>query len=122
MSNHLEFMAQWLERDAFFLASALKSYAHSEGLDDDALAAALKCNRETLTMLRLCRAPEQDRFQADIDALAAEFHADAEALAVAVRRGQAIASLQSRQPEQTGGMLLAARDDDRPEPESGEPS
>ena len=73
-------------------------------------------------MLRLCRAPELDRFKADIDAIVSRLNVDEDVLVQAVRRGQAIVSLQSRQPEQTGGMLLAARDDERPEPEAGESS
>jgi len=122
MSNHLETLARRLEGDPFFLACALKGFARSEQMDDTALATALRCSPETLTMLRLCRAPELDRFKADIDAIVARFNVDADVLVRAVRRGQALVSLQSRQLEQTGGMLLAARDDDRPEPEPGEPS
>ena len=64
-------------------------------------------------MLRLCRCPEADRFKADIDSISSEFQVNADALVKAVRRGQVIASLKARQPEQTEGMLLAARDDDR---------
>ena len=118
MTNHLESLARRLEGDPFFLACPLAGYARSENLNDAALAAALKCSLESLTMIRLCRSPDEDRFKADIDAVAARFHADADVLALAVRRGQVLATLQSRQPEQTGGMLLAARDDDRPDAEA----
>ena len=117
MANHLESLALRLERDPFFLACPLAGYARSESLDDAALAAAMKCSLESLTMIRLCRSPDADRFKADIDAVATRFNADADVLALAVRRGQVLATLQSRQPEQTGGMLLAARDDDRPDAE-----
>lgn len=112
--NDLETLAQRLGEDAFFLAHALGRFAHSESLDDAGLATALGCSPETLTMLRLCRSPRHDSFKADIDSIAARFQVDAGILADAVRRGQAIAVMQARQPEQTGGMLLAARDDDRP--------
>lgn len=115
--NPLERAAKRLERDPFFFASPLAAYALSEDLDDVALAERLKCSRENLTMIRLCRAPEADRFAADIDEVATRFEADAQALAVAVRHGQSVEKLRARQPEQTGGMLLAARDGDRPEPE-----
>ena len=112
--NHLETLARRLEEDAFFLAHALMGYARSEGLDEAGLAAALGCPPETLTMLRLCRSPRDDTFKEDIDSIATRFQVDAGVLADAVRRGQTIAVMQARQPDQTGGMLLAARDDDRP--------
>jgi hypothetical protein len=113
----LERAAKRLERDPFFLACPLAAYALSEDLDDAALAARLKCTSENLTMIRLCRAPEADRFAADIEDVATRFSADAGALAAAARHGQLVERMRARQPDQAGGMLLAARDDDRPEPE-----
>jgi hypothetical protein len=115
--NPLERAAKRLERDPFFFASPLAAYALSEDLDDAALAERLKCSRENLTMIRLCRAPEADRFAADIDDVAKRFTADPYALAAAVRHGQAVERMRARQPEHADGMLLAARDDDRPEEE-----
>ena len=115
--NPLERAAKRLEQDPFFFACPLAAYALSEDLDDAALAARLTCSPENLTMIRLSRAPEADRFAADIDEVATRFAADAQALAVAVRHGQAVERLRSRKPEHTDGVLLAARDDDRPDPE-----
>jgi len=117
MTKHLEALACRLSKNPKFFASPLAAFALSEDLDDAALAERLKCTRENLTMIRLCRAPEADRFAVDIDEVATRFTADAQALAAAVRHGQAVERMRARQPEQTGGMLLAARDDDRPDPE-----
>ena len=57
MTSPLDRMAQRAEADPFFLASLLALYAGSEQLDDAGLAAALGCPVETLTDVRLCRAP-----------------------------------------------------------------
>ena len=91
-SKHLEHLAQRLEDDPFFLACPLKLYAKSEGLSKDGLAAGLNCSEESLLSVQLCRAPsgEDESFQDDIEKIAAKFSADADALAEAVRRGQAI--------------------------------
>ena len=120
MTKHLEFLAKQAEVRPTYLAHPLRQFAVSESLDDAALAAALKCSPENLTMIRLCRSPEPDRFTADIVDVATRFNADAEVLAMAVHRGQVIERMRERQPEQTGSMLLAARDDDRPDPDTGE--
>ena len=87
--NHLEDLARRVESDPFFLACVLNDYARSEKLDDAALAAALGCDSETLTMVRLCRAPEPDRFREDIDQVVARFGVNRGVLEEAVRRGQA---------------------------------
>jgi hypothetical protein len=114
MTDHLESLATRLEGDPFFLACTLKDYAHSEGLDNEGLASALGCDRETLAMLRLCRTPDATRFRDDIDRIASRFGVNRDVLMLAVRRGQAIVAM-ARQPEQSSGMLLAARDDERPQ-------
>jgi hypothetical protein len=114
--NHLESFAHRVESDPFFLACVLRDYARSEGLDDAALAAALGCNLETLTMVRLCRAPADYRFKEDIDQVVARFGLNHGVLVEAVRRGQAISSMKRQPVGETGGMLLAARDDERPPP------
>jgi hypothetical protein len=118
--SHLEELARRVESDPFLLGCVLKDYARSEKLDDAALAAALGCDSETLTMVRLCRAPEPDRFREDIDQVVARFGVNRGVLEEAVRRGQAIASMKHQPAGATGGMLLAARDDDRPPEEIGE--
>jgi hypothetical protein len=113
MGNHLENMARRLESDPFFLACPLKLYQRSEALSEDTLAAGLKCSKEALLSVRLCRAPagEEESFHDDIERIAARFSVDADALAEAVRRGQALFHMTSGR--NTSGTLLAARDCDR---------
>jgi hypothetical protein len=116
MSNHLEHLARRLEDDPFFLACPLQLYAESEGLSEDRLAAGLRCSKEALLSVRLCRAPsgEDESFHEGIERIAAKFSVDADALAEAVRRGQAIFHM-TRMPSTR--TLLAARDG---ETQSGE--
>jgi hypothetical protein len=113
MGNHLENMACRLESDPFFLACPLKLYQKSEGLSEDTLAAGLKCSKEALLSVRLCRAPagEEASFLDDIERIAARFSVDADALAEAVRRGQALFHMTSGR--NASGTLLAARDGER---------
>ena len=115
MARHLEHMARRLEGDPFFLACPLKLYAKSEGLDEDGLSASLKCSKESLLKARLCRSPaaEAESFRDDIQRIAAEFSVDADALAEAVRRGQAI--FQMTEGSKATRTLLAARDSDSQE-------
>jgi len=112
MSNHLENMARRLESDPFFLACPLKLYQMSEGLSEDALASRLKCSKDALLSVRLCRAPagEEESFIDDVERIAARFSVDADALADAVRQGQALFHMTSAQ--NSSGTLLAARDRD----------
>jgi hypothetical protein len=112
MSNHLENMARRLENDPFFLACPLKLFQASEGLSEDALAASLGCSRDSLTSIRLCRAPggEEDSFHDDIGRIATRFLVDGDALAEAIRRGQALFHMTRK--ETKSGTLLAARDGD----------
>ena len=113
MGNHLENMARRLESDPFFLACPLKLYQKSEGLSEDTLAAGLKCSKEALLSVRLCRAPagEEESFLDDIERIAARFSVDADALAEAVRRGQALFHMTNNR--NTSSTLIAARDRDR---------
>lgn len=112
MANRLENLASRLESDPFFLACPLKLYQTSERLDEKGLAAALKCSKESLVSIRLCRSPsgENESFQDDIARIAARFSADADSLAEAVRRGQALFHMASGRA--ASGTLLAARDGD----------
>jgi hypothetical protein len=113
MTDPLDWLAQRVEADPFFLGSVLALYAESEGLDDAGLATALGCPPEALSRLKLCRPPRPDRFGDDITALATHFGLDFNRLAAAVRRGQVIEQL--RGASSPSGTLLAARDR---EPES----
>src|SRR5262245_7985431 len=113
MGDPLELLARRVEADPFFLASTLALFAGSEGMADAALAQFLRCPTEALTMLRLCRTPDEEPpgFQRDVRRIAERFGADEDALTEAVRRGQALRRLrESAAPP--GGTLLAARDPD----------
>jgi hypothetical protein len=113
MGNHLENLARRLESDPFFLACPLKLYQKSEGLSEDALAAGLKCSKDALLSVRLCRAPagEEEAFHDDIERIAAKFSVDPDALSDAIRRGQALFHMTSG--GNASGTLLAARDGDK---------
>lgn len=64
----------------FFLGYWLNEYATSMLLDDAALAAALGCTLDSLTMLRLCRAPRPDMYVLDLQEVANRFEANLESL------------------------------------------
>ena len=110
MIDPLDALARRVENEPFFLASTLTLFARSEELDDDALCRFLRCAKESFVMLRLCRTPDEDSsgFQRDVKRIAERFDADVDALAEAVRRGQALQRL--RRARSLGGTLLAARD------------
>jgi len=110
MATNLEHLARRLEEDPFFLACPLKLYAESEGLNEDSLAARLRCSMETYVLVCLCRAPTGDdqSFQDDIERIVAKFSVDADVLAEAIRRGQAIFGM--RRSTSAAATLLAARD------------
>jgi hypothetical protein len=72
------------------------------------LAATLGCTQDTLVLLRLCCAPAEGQFSKAIREISMRFAVDPDALAVAIRRGQAIVQLQ--RPGSGGSTLAAARD------------
>ncbi len=116
MNPHLEHLAQRVAADPSFLAAALAEYAHSEKIDDVALAQRLGCPAEVLGHLRLCGMPrsEPPRFRQDIAQIASRFAVRADVLAEVVRRGQVLRQMRGGVPEQ--GLLLAARDDEEKDP------
>jgi hypothetical protein len=118
VSKSLEALARRVEKDPLFLAGLLVEYAGSESLDDIGLAAALGCEPEALTAIRLCRAPRPDRagFRQDVDEIAARFGLDADRLTAVVRRGETLRRLRSAAP--SGHGFLAAARDGEPTPES----
>jgi hypothetical protein len=124
MSQALERLARRMADDPAFLAAPLALYARSAALDDAALCTLLRCPPEQLTALQLCRAPDAEpasAFRRDVTAIADRFGLDADALATAVRHGQALQRL--RQPDAAAaGMLLAARDRSPQPPSPGDPS
>ena len=108
MATNLENLARRLEDDPFFLACPLTLYATSEGLNAESLASRMRCSKENFTLVCLCRAPagEAESFQDDIDRIATKFSVDADLLAEAIRRGQAI--FRMKQNTESAGTLLAA--------------
>jgi hypothetical protein len=117
MANPLERLARRVDNEPSFLASTLALFAQSEALNEEALCRFLHCHRESFVMLRLCRTPDEDpsAFQDDVKRIAERFGADVDALAEAVRRGQALQRL--RQTAAASGTLLAARDaEEEPQP------
>lgn len=118
----LERLAARAATDPLFLAHALAEFARSEGLDDAGLASRFGLTADQLTRLKLCGAPREGRFAADVAAVAGRFGLDANALASAVTLGQALARVRAKTPAgDHGGFLLAARDDDRPPPAEDAP-
>jgi hypothetical protein len=112
MPKHIENMAKRLETDPFFLACPLKLYSTSEGLTEQQLADRLKCPTTALVQVRLCRAPasEGETFHEDVERIATRFSVDADVLAEAIRRGQAIS--QMTECGEASPTLLAARDNE----------
>jgi hypothetical protein len=121
MSEDLKALAARAEDEPFFLAALLAAYAHSEGLDDAGLAAALGCPVGELNMVRLCRAPRPGfaEFREDVVRIADRFGLDPLRLAEAVKRGRVVTALRSAEAA-TEGFLMAARDrEDPPERAKG---
>ena len=112
MAEPLENLARRLANDPFFLACPLKLFAKSADLAEEQMAEKLGCSVETLTLVRLCRAPSADpgQFQKDITRIASRYRVDADALTQAVRQGQAIYSMRMVPNAKT---LMAARDGDQ---------
>jgi hypothetical protein len=110
MATNLEHLARRLKDDPFFLACPLLLYATSEGLDEDSLAFRLRCSKADFALVCLCRAPagDSDSFPDDIERIAEKFSVDADVLADAIRRGQAI--FQMKRSTESAATLLAARD------------
>jgi hypothetical protein len=124
MSDAMQYMADRVAGDPFFLACPLAEYARSEKLDDAALAARLGCRVEDLPRLRLCRAPRAGlaEFREDVTAVARAFGIDPGVLAGAVRHGEGLVRLReaARAPGEAG-HLLAARDGEAEPPAGDDP-
>lgn len=79
--THLERLARRVESDSFFLAYWLAKYAVAHSLDDAALGRFLGVGPDVLTLVKLCRAPEN---AADVDAVVHRFHVNRPALVAVV--------------------------------------
>jgi hypothetical protein len=121
MADPLESLAARAAEEPFFLAPILAAYAHSEGIDDPGLVAALGCPGQELVMLRLCRAPRTDpkEFWDDVTSIAERFGLDTGRLAEIVKRGRVVATFQKGGG--SSGSLMAARDRvDEPPPKDSQ--
>jgi hypothetical protein len=115
MAKPLEYLAGRASERPFYLGSTLALFAESEQFDDSGLCRFLSCPVGTLPLLRLCRTPDEapTDFRRDVQKIAERFGVNTDALAEAVRRGQALRRLRKT----SGGTLLAARDaEGEPEP------
>ena len=119
-ARSLRALVRRVEREPFFLASALKVYAESEGMNDEDLAMLLGCKTERLDPLRLCRRPssESPSFRGEVQRIAGHFGLKADGLARILRQVDVLAVLRQGIPE--GAELRAARDREPESEESGD--
>ncbi len=113
--NDLDIIARTASRAAdrgFFLASALRQFQISHGLDEAGLAEVLGCSTETLPRLALCRRPSTDlpAFRSDVEAIAQRLGVRALQLAQMLRDVDSQQAIQSARGVSSTGMLMAARD------------
>lgn len=100
--------------DPLFLGFRLAAFAAREGLDDPALAAHLGCDLDTLTLVRMCRAPRLESspaFREDVECVAAKFGLNVAALAAAAKV-LPVAPARAAGAAESAGAVLAARDRD----------
>ncbi len=106
----LDRLAQLARERPNLLAGPLQLYKEQEGLNDEQLAALLKCEPEALPRLALCERPRSaPHFREDVERIAAYIHADMLQLAMVIRAAETRAALSSR-PGTARPTLLAARD------------
>jgi hypothetical protein len=109
-SPSLERLAQLAQGRQNLLAGPLKLYKEQEGLDDEQLAALLRCEPAALSRLALCERPRPaPRFREDVERIATYIHADLMQLAMLIRAAESREAL-SKKPGETSPALLAARD------------
>ncbi len=92
------------------IASLLAIYKEQEDMNDEQIAAQLRCDSEALVRLALCRRPRSlPHFWKDVERIATHVHADPFQLANLLRIAEAVEQMQQQQGE---SFLLAARDRD----------
>jgi hypothetical protein len=85
--SHLIRAGQRAARYPFFLAYQLACYQQDHKLSDKQLAEVLECSLENLARLRLCRAPRNEHFEADIQRIAARAQVNAAILVTILQQG-----------------------------------
>lgn len=117
-SHPLALLMERARRDPFFLGFVLDAYARRKCFDDKTLAEHLRCPRDRLPELFLCRCPQGDdpKFAQDVRFIAEYAPCDETQLLLALRETVALAKLSKPSPGKNSSTLLAARD--RPEPEN----
>jgi hypothetical protein len=109
-SLSLDRLALLAQRRPHLLAGPLALYKEQEGLDDQQVAALLKCEPEALLRLALCERPRPaPHFREDVERIAAYIHADMMQLARLIRAAEAREALHHRSSA-VPPALLAARD------------
>lgn len=111
MTSRIDALARRVQKDPFFLASALADYAESEGLNAQGLASRLGCSPEFLSPLGLCCRPRREPafFRQDVEQITSRFGLKSTVLAEVVRRSDALSALRRGKTSETG-LLMAARD------------
>lgn len=111
-SRRLRRLVARAREDYFFLGHTLSEYQKLNGMDDDRLAVFLKCRRETLNRLALCRKPDVDsrEFAHDLRRIANFAACDADRLVQLLRYVAALQSLPVENTQTARGFLMAARD------------
>lgn len=97
-----------------YMAYVLARYSEDQKMDESALAAFLSCSPETLLRIGVCLRPQEQTFAAGIREIADYVGADAERLALLVRKVEVQESLENHQHTEQS-FLMAARDRDNGE-------
>ena len=112
----LDRLAQMAQARPTLLAGPLQLYKEQEGLDDQQLAAMLRCELDAISRLALCERPRPaPHFREDVERIATYIHADMLQLALLIRAAESREALSHRSGT-ARSTLLAARDHDEEEP------
>jgi hypothetical protein len=128
MGNNIETLFEELTRKAanfdYFLAKVFVRYQKLEGLTPSDLARMLGCTVETFNRIALCRRPNSENaneFKSEVGEIASRFSIDPDKLANIIRYVDTMDCLINSQHSmvsgQKPGMLLTARDQEKPNKE-----
>ena len=113
-SNYLQVLSRKARSNEQFLGSALAVIAAENGLEMAEITSKLKCPKENITILSLCKLPRESAqfFYADVRSISEYSGCDASELANMVREYRAINAMRQFNQSQTSydSMLMAARD------------